>query len=109
MSTGNVTLDIVASGSGSAVRAAAEGVLKKLDYNVIDVPSFYPTLYSDYCLGGDEFSTVFAWNTDTYGDAGPQSWADFWDVEKFPGKRCLYPLSGAPSGRPSPPRWTKRC
>lgn len=30
------------------------------------------------------------YNTDVYkADARPQSWADFWDVEKFPGKRCL--------------------
>jgi len=41
-----------------------------------------------YCVGGDVFSTVYAWNTATYGDKGPQSWADFWDVEKFPGKRA---------------------
>jgi len=33
------------------------------------------------------FSTVLAYNTKTYGDKGPQSWADFWDVKKFPGKR----------------------
>lgn len=86
--TGQVTLDIVASGSGSAARAAAEGLLEKLDYGVIDVSEFYPTLKTDYCVGGDVFSTVYAWNTDTYGDNGPQSWADFWDVEKFPGKRA---------------------
>lgn len=86
--TGQVTLDIVASGSGSAARAAAEGLLEKLDYSVIDVSDFYPTLKTDYCVGGDVFSTVFAWNTETYGDNGPQSWADFWDVEKFPGKRA---------------------
>ncbi|GGE13016.1 putative spermidine/putrescine transport system substrate-binding protein [Gemmobacter megaterium] len=86
--TGKVTLDIVASGSGSAARAGAEGLLEKLDYSVIDVSDFYPGLYTDYCLGGDVFSTVYAWNTDTYGDNGPQSWADFWDTEKFPGSRA---------------------
>lgn len=86
--TGQVTLDIVASGSGSAARAAAEGLLEKLDYSVIDVSSFYPSLYSDYCVGGDVFSTVYAWNTNTYGEDGPQSWAEFWDVEKFPGSRA---------------------
>ena len=88
VSSGQVTLDIVASGSGSAARAAAEGLLEKLDYSVIDVSDFYPTLYSDYCVGGDVFSTVYAWNTDTFGEDGPQSWADFFDVEKFPGKRA---------------------
>lgn len=88
VSSGQVTLDIVASGSGGAARAGAEGILEELDYNVIDVSTFYPTLKSKYCVGGDVFSTVYAWNTDTYGDNGPQSWADFWDVKKFPGKRA---------------------
>jgi len=88
VSSGQVTLDIVASGSGSAARAAAEGLLEKLDYNVIDVSTFYPGLYTDYCIGGDVFSTVYAWNTKTFGANGPQNWADFWDVEKFPGSRA---------------------
>ncbi|MFN3260734.1 MAG: polyamine ABC transporter substrate-binding protein [Pikeienuella sp.] len=88
VSSGVVTLDIVASGSGSAARAAAEGLLEKLDYTIIDISDFYPGLATDYCVGGDVFSTVYAWNTATYGDAGPQSWADFFDVEKFPGKRA---------------------
>lgn len=88
VSSGQVTLDIVASGSGSAARAAAEGLLEKLDYDVIDVSTFYPGLYTDYCVGGDVFSTVYAWNTDTFGEDGPQSWADFFDVEKFPGSRA---------------------
>ena len=86
--TGAVTLDIVASGSGSAARAGAEGLLEELDYSIIDVSDFYPTLKSKYCVGGDVFSTVYAWNTKTVGEDGPQSWADFWDVEKFPGTRA---------------------
>lgn len=88
VSSGQVTLDIVASGSGSAARAGAEGLLEELDYSIIDVSTFYPTLKSKFCVGGDVFSTVYAWNTDTYGEEGPQSWADFWDVEKFPGSRA---------------------
>ena len=84
---GAVAWDVVASGSGSAARAGAEGLLEPLDYKVIDVSTFAPGLYQPYCVGGDVFSTVLAWNTKTYGDKGPQSWADFWDVKKFPGKR----------------------
>lgn len=82
-----VTWDVVASGSGSAARAGAEGLLEELDYKTIDVSNFGPGLAQKYCVGGDVFSTVLAWNTKTYGDKGPQSWADFWDVRKFPGKR----------------------
>lgn len=87
VSSGQVTLDIVVSGSGSASRAAEEGLLEKLDYSVIDVSNFYPSLYNDYCVGGDVYSTVYSWNTDKFGEDGPQSWADFFDVEKFPGSR----------------------
>lgn len=86
--TGQVTLDIVASGSGSAARAAAEGLLEEIDYSVIDASDFIPTTRGKYCVGGDVFSTVYSWNTETYGDDGPENWADFWDVEKFPGKRA---------------------
>ena len=88
VTSGQVTYDIVVSGSGSAARAAAEGLLEPLDYDVIDVSTFYPELYDDYCVGGDVFSVVAAWNTDTYGDDGPQNWADFFDTEKFPGTRA---------------------
>lgn len=84
---GAVTWDVVTSGSGTAAHAGTEGILEKLDYNVIDVSNFLPGMWQDYCVGGDVFSTVLAWNTKTYGDQGPQSWADFWDVKKFPGKR----------------------
>lgn len=35
--------------------------------------------------------TVIAWNTRAFpADAGPQSWADFWNVQRFPGPRGLY-------------------
>jgi putative spermidine/putrescine transport system substrate-binding protein len=84
---GAVTWDIVASGSGSAARAGAEGILEKLDYKVIDTKDFLPNMATDYCVGGDVFSTVLAWNTKTFGENGPKTWADFWDVKKFPGKR----------------------
>ncbi|MCO5131227.1 MAG: ABC transporter substrate-binding protein [Xanthobacteraceae bacterium] len=34
---------------------------------------------------------AMTYNTNTYNkpDKQPQNWADFWDVKKFPGKRCL--------------------
>lgn len=89
VSSGQVTLDIVSSGAGRAANAAAEGLLEKLDYNVIDVSNFYPGMYTDYCVGSDVYSTVYAWNTETYGETGPSGWADFFDVEKFPGSRAM--------------------
>ncbi|NKC12637.1 MAG: extracellular solute-binding protein [Gammaproteobacteria bacterium] len=90
--SGAVSWDLVVTGSGGAASAAAKGCLEEIDYNVVDVSDFYPDLYTDYCVGSDVFATVMAWNTDKYGAPGtagaPGSWADFWDVEKFPGTRA---------------------
>lgn len=89
--SGSVTWDLVVTGSGSGAAAAAKGCLEKIDYGVVDVSDFYPNLYTDYCVGSDVFATVMAWNTEKYGEPGsdgaPNSWADFFDVEKFPGTR----------------------
>ncbi len=90
--SGSVTWDLVVTGSGGAASAAEKGCLEKIDYSVVDVSNFYPNLYTDYCVGSDVFATVFSWNTDKYGEPGsagaPNSWTDFWDVEKFPGTRA---------------------
>jgi putative spermidine/putrescine transport system substrate-binding protein len=90
--SGSVTWDLVVSGSGGAASAAAKGCLEKIDFNVVDVSNFYPNTYTDYCVGSDVFATVMAWNTDKYGQPGsataPKSWADFFDVKKFPGTRA---------------------
>ena len=85
--SGAVTWDVVCTGSVTGARAGAEGLVEPLDYNVIDVANFIPGSWAPYYVGGDAFSTVVAWNTKTYGEAGPQNWVDFWDVKKFPGTR----------------------
>ncbi len=90
--SGAVTWDLVVTGSGGAASAAAKGCLEKIDYSVVDVSQFFPNLYTDYCVGADVFATVMAWNTEKYGEPGsegaPKTWADFWDIEKFPGTRA---------------------
>ena len=81
--------DIFSSGAGSCASGAAEGLLEKLDLTIIDVSNHLPDMWTDYCVGADIFSVVAAWNTDTYGENGPRTWADFFDVEKFPGTRAM--------------------
>ena len=90
--SGSVTWDLVVTGSGGAAAAAAKGCLEEIDFDVVDVSDFYPNLYTDHCVGSDVFATVMSWNTDKYGEPGsataPKSWADFWNVEQFPGTRA---------------------
>lgn len=44
---------------------------------------------TDQWLGYSVFGDAMAYRTDVFGDNGPSSWADFWNVEKFPGRRGL--------------------
>jgi len=86
---GAVTWDIVQGGAGDAMRGGADGIIEPIDYSVIDVTHVPANLRNDYCVGMLTYSTMMAYNTDTYGNNGPNTWADFWDVEKFPGARSM--------------------
>ena len=87
--SGSVTSDIVHLGSGEGASAGKDGLLTPIDYAVIDAKSVPDGAAAKYCFPFDSYGTVLAWNTATYGANGPKSWADFWDVKKFPGKRAM--------------------
>ena len=89
VTSGTVTTDVVHLGSPEGAQAAQLGLLQPLDYAVIDGAALPDGAHSDYCYPFDSYGTVMAWNTKSFPNGGPQSWADFWDVEKFPGKRAL--------------------
>ncbi|MGF7162568.1 putative spermidine/putrescine transport system substrate-binding protein [Rhodoligotrophos appendicifer] len=86
--SGAVTTDIAEFGASVCAQGAAEGMYEKLDLSIIDTKDFAPGSFSDYYLGSTVYSIVMAWNPKTVKEA-PKTWADFWDVEKFPGKRAM--------------------
>ncbi len=86
---GNVEWDVVDVGGGAPVRV--KDYVEPLDFDIIDttgIPDEY-IVGDGLGIGWNTFSNVIAWNTDEFGDDGPQTWEDFWDVEKFPGPRSL--------------------
>jgi putative spermidine/putrescine transport system substrate-binding protein len=92
---GAVTWDVVQGGAGEAMRGGEDGNVEPIDYSVIDVTHVPANLRNKYCVGMLTYSTMMAYNTDTYGNNGPKTWADFWDVEKFPGARSMRARPGA--------------
>lgn len=86
---GAVTWDIVDLEINECVRAAQEGLLEPIDYSLVSNEGFEKAAYADHWIGVIYFSTVLAYSTEAYGDNPPRSWADFWDVEKFPGARAM--------------------
>jgi putative spermidine/putrescine transport system substrate-binding protein len=87
--TKNVTWDVVEVESPDAARGCDEGLFEKLDYSKIGSKAdFVPAAVTDCGIGIFVWSTVMAYNGDKL-KVGPKTWADFWDVKKFPGKRGM--------------------
>lgn len=95
--SGHVEWDVVSVDNDYAIRAGNLGLLEKVDFDVIQTDGLYEELVHDYGVPHDIYSTLIAFNTDSFptGDH-PKNWADFWDTEKFPGPRALY----------KEPKWT---
>ncbi len=86
---GNVSWDLVELESPELVRGCEEGLYEKLDYSKIGSKAdFLPAAVTDCGVGFFVWSTVMAYNADKLKEA-PTSWADFWNVKKFPGKRGM--------------------
>ncbi len=85
-----VKWDVNEQGSNTCVQLKTEGHLEPLDYSVIDVDGVDKGVVDSHWVGIIYYSTIMAWNKAKFGDNGPQSWADFWDVKKFPGPRAMY-------------------
>ena len=92
---GNVTWDVVDVEYSDAVRGCDEGLLEEIDHSVLPAApdgtaaadDFIAGSLPDCAVANIVWSTVFAYNHDkTTGVAGL---ADFFDLEKFPGKRGL--------------------
>lgn len=84
-----VSWDLVELESGEIGRACEEGLLEKVDHRKIGKKDdFLPAAYHECGFGAFVWSTVLGYNADKLKNA-PTSWADFWDVKKYPGKRGL--------------------
>lgn len=89
---GHVEWDLVTVGGQFAYNGSDDGLLEEIDYNRIpNASEIDPGYRGKYGMVTSTGATVIAWNTNSFpADAGPQSWADFWDVKRFPGPRGLY-------------------
>jgi putative spermidine/putrescine transport system substrate-binding protein len=84
--TGNIEWDVVWLGLGDVL--ALDGYFEEMDYAYFDLENISPEFVGKHSLASVLFAEILAYRTDAYPEA-PQGWADFWDVEKFPGGRAM--------------------
>ncbi len=89
---GNMEIDFILGAGLDTPTFVEKGVAQKIDWNVVDKSALTPNqlAYGDYAIGGSTLSYVMVYNKERWPDGNhPKSWADFWDVERFPGPRAF--------------------
>jgi putative spermidine/putrescine transport system substrate-binding protein len=91
--SGNIELDVIDTDQLPLHTLGKEGALANIDYgswktvdpNLVDKDVRLPTF-----VGHIYFSLAIAYNNQVFPDGKhPKSWADFWDVARFPGARTM--------------------
>ncbi|WP_416310952.1 ABC transporter substrate-binding protein [Pseudomonas sp. W03] len=92
--TGSVAWNVVEVEGAELARGCDEGMFEELDPAQLGLKQedFVPGAIQPCGIGFLVYSTVLAYNRNKLASA-PTSWSDFWDVEKFPGKRGLRKLA----------------
>jgi putative spermidine/putrescine transport system substrate-binding protein len=93
---GNVTVDVASVEYADGIRLCDEGVLEPIDIATLPAGAdgtpaaddFLPGAVTECAVSTDIWSNVFAYDTTKFPE-GPTKVADFFDLEKFPGKRGL--------------------
>ncbi|MDG4898559.1 ABC transporter substrate-binding protein [Mesorhizobium sp. WSM4976] len=87
---GNNTWDVVAAEDIEVIQGCQEKLFEKIDYSKIkDADKLIADAKLDCGVGEILYNMSIAYDPAKTPEA-PQSWADFWDIKKWPGKRALY-------------------
>jgi putative spermidine/putrescine transport system substrate-binding protein len=88
-----VQIDVVDLGSTGQLALQKVGALEPLDYSTFKLTNpddLQKDIRLSHMVGSLYFSTVMVYNTEAFSaDNHPHSWAEFWDLKRFPGARTL--------------------
>ena len=90
ITAGAVAWDVTEQDLPSCETLSREGSLEPIDYSIVDTTGIPKELIHDNYIGFINFTKVIAYRKDAFGDNGPSNWAEFWDLENFPGKRGMH-------------------
>jgi putative spermidine/putrescine transport system substrate-binding protein len=92
-------IDVLSGGGAEIVLASRQNMITPIDWSIVDRSELSERqLRRPNVIGGYTLSMVVCYSKKKWpGDHHPKSWADFWDVAKFPGRRAV---------RRTPPVWT---
>jgi hypothetical protein len=81
--------DVTVIEQGELRRAEKEGLIEPIDWRIVQKDKLFPGADFANGIGACALGTNLVYRSDQYPRGGPKNWADFWDVEKFPGPRAM--------------------
>jgi putative spermidine/putrescine transport system substrate-binding protein len=92
--SGNLEWDLGQFDAGDAASAGKQNLLEALDYSAIPKDQLIPDTAQEFYVIADVAGLTVAWNTNSVTGTAPSSWADFFDVNRFPGQRGMLKTAG---------------
>jgi putative spermidine/putrescine transport system substrate-binding protein len=89
----NYEWDLINLSDSEYAQAVLEGLIEKVDRTAAKADEIPQNVVRDYGITTYSLGTNLVYRKDRFPNGGPQSWADFWNVKKFPGGRSLYDRS----------------
>ena len=88
--SGNVEWDVTEIGGQDAIRATEMKLVEKIDDKIVDRSKYPEKARTPYVFASSVYTTIIGYRTDVFKNGTqPKSWADWWDVKKFPGARSM--------------------
>lgn len=84
-----VTWDCCDSAAYTAILLGNGGFLEPIDYNIVKKTDLMPGFSYTYGVAPSSFSNVMIYDASKFGKDPPKNWADFFNFQKYPGKRML--------------------
>ena len=89
----NVTIDVFDTQGFVLITLGKLGYFEEIDYDMFDkanLANMIDGAQKKYGISNYSASECMAFRTDAFpGGSHPGNWAEFWDVEKFPGRRTM--------------------
>ena len=87
--SGRISWDIAERNFHGSLELGPLGMLEEMDYSIVDAKKVLPGYAGKWGVGSYTYANLMAWDTKAFGGRAPRSWADFWNVKDFPGKRTF--------------------
>jgi len=88
--SGKINWDVADSVPHTAFQLGKLGYMDEIDYTIVDRSKVLPGFVYTWAVGNGTFSNVLTYDREKFKNRLPTTWADFWNLKEFPGKRSFW-------------------